>query len=163
VQLLQLADAASSLAGGSSNGGILSNLREGLGLDDLDLQTDEEGNAAVRAGRYLSDNIYTDVTIGAEGESELSLNIDLTPRHHRARQLFLQWRQRDRRVFRARLLKGPSACLLTRLRPRDISRIHDTCPGGGIGRRAGFRCQWPQGRGGSSPLLGTSFLLGLPP
>src|SRR5215468_7455150 len=22
---------------------------------------------------------------------------------------------------------------------------------GGIGRRAGFRCQWPQGRGGSSP------------
>jgi translocation and assembly module TamB len=79
VQLLQLADAASSLAGGSTNGGLLSNIREGLGLDDLDLQTDEEGNAAVRAGRYLSDNIYTDVTIGAEGESELSLNIDLTP------------------------------------------------------------------------------------
>jgi len=79
VQLLQLADAASSLAGGSTDGGLLSNIREGLGLDDLDLQTDEEGNAAVRAGRYLSDNIYTDVTIGAEGESELSLNIDLTP------------------------------------------------------------------------------------
>jgi translocation and assembly module TamB len=79
VQLLQLADAASSLAGGSTNGGLLSNIREGLGLDDLDLQTDEEGNAAVRAGRYLSDNIYTDVTIGAQGESELSLNIDLTP------------------------------------------------------------------------------------
>lgn len=79
VQLLQLADAASSLAGGSSDGGVLSNLRDGLGLDDLDLQTDEEGNAAVRAGRYLSDNVYTDVTVGAEGESELSLNIDLTP------------------------------------------------------------------------------------
>src|SRR3546814_12599378 len=30
-----------------------------------------------------------------------------------------------------------------------------TCPGGGIGRRAGFRCQWPQGRDGSSPFLGT--------
>ena len=28
-------------------------------------------------------------------------------------------------------------------------------PGGGIGRRAGFRCQWLNGRGGSSPLLGT--------
>jgi translocation and assembly module TamB len=79
VQLLQLADAASSLAGGSTNGGILSNLREGLGLDDLDLETDDEGNAAVRAGRYLSDNVYTDVTVGAGGESELSLNIDLTP------------------------------------------------------------------------------------
>jgi translocation and assembly module TamB len=78
VQLLQLADAASSLAGGSSNGGLLANIRDGLGLDDLDIQTDEEGNAAVRAGRYLSDNIYTDVTVGGGGESELSLNIDLT-------------------------------------------------------------------------------------
>src|SRR5690606_4374416 len=29
------------------------------------------------------------------------------------------------------------------------------CRGGGIGRRAGFRCQWGQLRGGSSPLLGT--------
>ena len=29
------------------------------------------------------------------------------------------------------------------------------CRGGGIGRRAGFRCQCPLGRGGSSPLLGT--------
>ena len=31
------------------------------------------------------------------------------------------------------------------------------CPGGGIGRRAGFRCQWPLGRGSSSLLLGTIF------
>ena len=29
------------------------------------------------------------------------------------------------------------------------------CPGGGIGRRAGFRYLWPQGRGSSSLLLGT--------
>jgi translocation and assembly module TamB len=79
VQLLQLADAATSLAGGRTDGGILSGIREGLGLDDLDLQTDAEGNTAVRAGRYLSENIYTDVTVGATGQSDLSLNIDLTP------------------------------------------------------------------------------------
>jgi translocation and assembly module TamB len=79
VQLIQLADAASSLAGGRSDGGLLSNLREGLGLDNLDLQTDDEGNAAVRAGRYLNENIYTDVTVGAQGDSAVSLNIDLTP------------------------------------------------------------------------------------
>src|SRR5213079_1451829 len=30
------------------------------------------------------------------------------------------------------------------------------CPGGGIGRRTSFRCWRSQGRGGSSPLLGTS-------
>src|SRR5690606_20620560 len=29
-------------------------------------------------------------------------------------------------------------------------------PGGGIGRRAGFRYLWPQGRGSSSLLLGTN-------
>ncbi len=79
LQLLQLADAATSLAGGSTNSGFIAGLRDGLGLDDLDLSTDEEGNAAVTAGRYLSDNIYTDVTINAEGDADLSLNIDLTP------------------------------------------------------------------------------------
>lgn len=79
VQLLQMADAAAALAGGSSRSGIFATLREGLGLDDLDLQTDSEGNAAVRAGRYLSDNIYTDLTVGGDGDTDLSLNIDLTP------------------------------------------------------------------------------------
>ncbi|MEX3017271.1 translocation/assembly module TamB domain-containing protein [Gymnodinialimonas hymeniacidonis] len=79
LQLLQLADAATSLAGGSTNSGFIAGLRDGLGLDDLDLSTDDEGNAAVTAGRYLSENIYTDVTINAEGDADLSLNIDLTP------------------------------------------------------------------------------------
>lgn len=79
VQLLQMADAAASLAGGSSQSGIFATLREGLGVDDLDLQTDETGNAALRAGRYLSDNVYTDVTVTQGGTTGLSLNIDLTP------------------------------------------------------------------------------------
>lgn len=79
LQLLQLADAATSLAGGSTNSGFIAGLRDGLGLDDLDLGTDAEGNAAVTAGRYLSENIYTDVTINAAGDADLSLNIDLTP------------------------------------------------------------------------------------
>ncbi len=79
VQLLQMADAAASLAGGSSQSGIFATLREGLGLDDLDLQTDAEGNAALRAGRYLSENIYTDVVIDQDGNTGASLNIDLTP------------------------------------------------------------------------------------
>lgn len=79
LQLLQLADAATSLGGGSGNSGFITGLRAGLGLDDLDLSVDDEGNAAVTAGRYLSENIYTDVTVNAEGEADLSLNIDLTP------------------------------------------------------------------------------------
>ncbi|MGR3434108.1 MAG: translocation/assembly module TamB domain-containing protein, partial [Shimia sp.] len=49
------------------------------GLDDLDLTTDADGNAAVRAGKYISDNVYTSVQIDQEGEAEISLNLDLTP------------------------------------------------------------------------------------
>jgi translocation and assembly module TamB len=79
VQVLQMADAVASLAGGSSRSGLLGSLREGLGLDDLDVQADETGNAALRAGRYLSDNVYTDVTVTQGGTTGLSLNIDLTP------------------------------------------------------------------------------------
>ena len=79
VQLLQMADAAAALAGGSSQSGIFATLREGLGLDDLDLQTDASGGGALRAGRYLSENVYTDVTIGQNGNTGASLNIDLTP------------------------------------------------------------------------------------
>src|SRR5687768_12460931 len=36
------------------------------------------------------------------------------------------------------------------------SRSDGRGPGGGIGRRAGFRCQWLNGREGSSPFLGTT-------
>ncbi len=79
VQLLQMADAAAALAGGSSQSGLFASLRENLGLDDLDFQTDADGNAALRAGRYLSDNVYTDLVIDQTGNTGASLNIDLTP------------------------------------------------------------------------------------
>jgi translocation and assembly module TamB len=62
---------------GSGGGGVVTNLREGLDLDDLDFVTDENGNAGVRAGKYLSENIYTDVTIGSDGTSEINLNVDI--------------------------------------------------------------------------------------
>lgn len=39
---------------------------------------------------------------------------------------------------------------------KDLLLHPSSRPGGGIGRRAGFRCQWLNGRGGSSPLLGTT-------
>ena len=50
-----------------------------LGVDDLDLTTDAEGNAQVRLGRYIGENAYTDVQIGSDGEAEASINLDLTP------------------------------------------------------------------------------------
>lgn len=76
LQAVQLAGAISTLAGGG--GGAVDRLRENLGLDDFDVTTDEEGNAAVRAGRYLSENVYTDVTVSSDGGTEINLNLDIT-------------------------------------------------------------------------------------
>lgn len=77
-QALQLANAVAQLAGGGGEG-LVSQLRGSIGLDDLDVTTGEDGGTAVRAGKYLSENVYTDVTVGGEDGPEVSLNIDLTP------------------------------------------------------------------------------------
>lgn len=77
LQAVQLASAIATLSG-RNDGGILTNLREGLDLDDFDITSDENGNAAVRAGKYISDNVYTDVTIGSDGTSEINLNLDVS-------------------------------------------------------------------------------------
>ena len=77
-QALQLANAVATLAGGG-DGGIVSQLRRSFDLDDLDVTTDAEGNTALRLGKYISDNVYTDVELGGADGAEVSLNIDLTP------------------------------------------------------------------------------------
>jgi translocation and assembly module TamB len=76
-QALRLASAVAVLAGGGSIG-VVKNLRTGFGLDNLDITTDEDGVTQVEAGKYLTENIYTEVTAGTDGGSEVSLNIDLT-------------------------------------------------------------------------------------
>jgi translocation and assembly module TamB len=76
LQAVQLASAISTLAG--KGGGAVDLLRQNIGLDDFDVTTDDEGNAAVRAGKYLSDNVYTDVTITSDGSTEINLNLDVT-------------------------------------------------------------------------------------
>ncbi len=77
IQIAQLAAAAAELAGGS-NTSLLSNLRAATGLDDLDVVTDSEGNAAVRAGRYISDNVYLGIEAGAQGSTKGTINLDIT-------------------------------------------------------------------------------------
>ena len=77
IQIAQLAAAAAELAGGG-NTSLLGNLRAATGLDDLDVVTDSEGNAAVRAGRYISDNVYLGVEAGAGGSTKGTINLDVT-------------------------------------------------------------------------------------
>lgn len=77
-QALQLASAVATLAG-RGGAGVISNLRDGFGLDDLDVTTTDSGATAVRAGKYISENVYSDVTAASDGTADVSLNIDLTP------------------------------------------------------------------------------------
>ncbi|MCB2116590.1 MAG: translocation/assembly module TamB domain-containing protein [Rhodobacteraceae bacterium] len=76
LQAAQLASAVATLAGKGGEG-IIGNLRKTFGLDDFDVTTGEDGNAALRVGKYLSDKVYTDVTVGSDGKSEINLNLDV--------------------------------------------------------------------------------------
>ncbi len=76
VKIAQLASSLATLGG--KGGGFVSRLRESLGLDTLDIGTDASGSGQVGVGNYLSDNIYTDFSINAQGETEVNLNLDVT-------------------------------------------------------------------------------------
>ena len=81
TQIARLIAIASDLTGGGG-GGIVGNLRAATGLDELDVVTDEEGNAAVRAGRYVTDNVYLGVQAGETTEATINLDVtdDITVR-----------------------------------------------------------------------------------
>lgn len=76
-QIAQLAAAAAELAGGSNNS-LMGKLRQGTGLDDLDVVTDSKGQTSVRAGRYIRDNIYLGVEAGSGGSTKGTVNLDIT-------------------------------------------------------------------------------------
>jgi translocation and assembly module TamB len=76
LQLAKLAGAAAELAGGGSS--LAESLRARAGLDDFDIVTNEEGGLAVQAGTYLQDNIYLGVQAGADGNSRVTVNLDIT-------------------------------------------------------------------------------------
>ncbi len=77
-QAAQLASAIATLAGRGGEG-IVGKVRGSFGLDDLDVSADDEGAVTVRAGKYLSKNVYTDVEVDSAGDSRLNLNLDITP------------------------------------------------------------------------------------
>jgi translocation and assembly module TamB len=77
LQALRMANGVATLTG-RSGGGVIGNLREGFGLADLDVGQNEGGAVAVRAGTYISENVYTGVEVGADGQAEVNINLDLT-------------------------------------------------------------------------------------
>ncbi len=77
LQALQLANAVATLAGKGGEG-VVGRLRKGFGLDNLDVKTDAAGGASVTAGKYLTEKIYSEVTVDQTGESQINLNLDVT-------------------------------------------------------------------------------------
>ncbi|WBU63844.1 translocation/assembly module TamB domain-containing protein [Paracoccus aerodenitrificans] len=77
LQAAQLANALAVLAGRGGIG-VVGNIRDATGLDDLDMTVDDDGSVAVRAGKYLTRNIYTDVELDDEGKTQINLNLDVT-------------------------------------------------------------------------------------
>ncbi|AYD02776.1 translocation/assembly module TamB domain-containing protein [Neorhizobium sp. NCHU2750] len=77
LQIAQLADAVSQLAGGGSTS-LLQTLRSNLGVDDLDVNTDATGQTTVSVGRYINNRTYLQVEQGGEkGGAEATINLDV--------------------------------------------------------------------------------------
>ena len=76
-QALQLANAVATLAGRGGDG-IVNRLRQGFALDDLDVQTNADGEAQLTAGKYLTENIYSEIVVDQSGKSQINLNLDLS-------------------------------------------------------------------------------------
>lgn len=78
LQIAQLAEAAAQLAGVGGSTSLLEKLRSGLGVDDLDVTTDEQGGTAVSAGKYLNDRTYVTIQKGEKpgsGKARIDLNV----------------------------------------------------------------------------------------
>lgn len=77
LQLARLAGAAAELSGGGGTS-LTESLRGAAGLADLDIVTDERGSLAVQAGQYVKENVYLGVQAGADGQSRVTVNLDIT-------------------------------------------------------------------------------------
>jgi translocation and assembly module TamB len=78
LQIAQLADAAATFAGVGGSSSLLDKLRSSVGIDDLDLKTDEKGGTSVSAGKYLNDRTYLSIEKGdrpGSGKATIDLEV----------------------------------------------------------------------------------------
>ncbi len=77
LQAAKLAAAVAELTG-SGDGGLASKIRGKVGLDDLDITQTEDGQTSLRAGKYISENVYTEAEVTSKGDTNLSINLDIS-------------------------------------------------------------------------------------
>lgn len=76
-QAAKLASAVATLSG-RNEGGVVGLLRGGLGLSDLDVIQNADGDTEVSAGGYVSNKVYTGLTADSAGRQQINLNLDVT-------------------------------------------------------------------------------------
>eukprot|EP00913_Durusdinium_trenchii_P019336 g18177.t1 len=76
LQIAQLADAVSQLAGGGQTS-LLQTLRSNLGVDDLDINTDATGQTTLSVGRYINNRTYLQVEQGGQNGAQATINLDV--------------------------------------------------------------------------------------
>ena len=80
VEAGKLALALNRLRGGSGGFDAFGEIRNILKIDTLDVVSDDEGETAVKAGKYLNDDVYVEVEKGAGEESgRARVEIELLP------------------------------------------------------------------------------------
>lgn len=76
LALARLAKSALDLSGRSL--GATESLEEQTGADKVDVGLDNLGSGLLGIGGYIGDRAYTDFNVNTQGDSELSINLDLT-------------------------------------------------------------------------------------
>lgn len=82
VQAVMLADGVATLTGGSSGVGVFDTVRQTIGVDYLNLKTDEEdlSSSALSVGTYVDDNILLSVERGLTADSARArVEVEVTP------------------------------------------------------------------------------------
>ena len=79
AQLIQLAGEVDKIGGLSSGPGTFDKMKSAMGIDVLDVTTDEKGNAQATAGSYINDKTYIGVKQGMDlGKSRIVIDHNLT-------------------------------------------------------------------------------------
>lgn len=81
-QAVQLAQTIRRFSGKGGNGTFdpLNTIRKATGFDDLRVETDEEGQANVGVGKYLTDKVYLEFEKGTgEDSGAANLEVEVTP------------------------------------------------------------------------------------
>lgn len=79
-EAVKLAQATRTLAGFDDGPGLLGTVRDTLGLDTLDVGTDDQNNVSVTTGKYVTDKVFVGVEQGVKPEDrEVVTEITLSP------------------------------------------------------------------------------------